>query len=532
MWQSTLLLLLSTRLISAQSSDLEVCQQDPDVLTAQFPTQYIDIPVDHFKNDSRYGPHSNATFKNRWWYNDKYYTPGGPVIVLNAGESNGVYELSLLDVGQPGTLAKATGGIAVVLEHRYYGDSFPVTRANRSEPLTLEDYRFLTVQQALADQAFFARNVRFPGHSDVDLTAANTPYFAIGCSYPGAVTAFERIQYPDVYWGAIASSAVTVPKVDYWEWWDTIRQDSPPACVAPVQKIINVADTILLGENQTQIEQLKHVFDQDPALNNTEFAALLKFDYDPYLRMWVPCRDQSSPQFCDIMGNTTLQFPQLAAQEGEVREIISNGGWANESDTLTASFLNFVGYTTHLVPATSSTQQDSSSTSHVVKRAETNTPQRAFSYSYQMCTELGYFIGAGGPQRPLPIISSLVTLDYLLEQCAQRFDLLTPPLHTDDVSRYGGFNVSYERLMLVGGEKDTWRTVTPLISSPTGSSGTPDEPRFVIEGGAHCWDQLGLRQNETSPGFPPEAVQEAQRLQVETIQRWVEEWKSAKQGQS
>ena len=71
-----------------------------------------------------------------------------------------------------------------------------------------------------------------------------------------------------------------------------------------------------------------------------------------------------------------------------------------------------------------------------------------------------------------------------------------------------------------------------MVSSPKGSSGTEDEPRFVIEGGAHCWDQLGVRPNETIAGFPPEAVRDAHRLQVETIQRWVEEWKTARQDQS
>lgn len=45
-----------------------------------------------------------------------------------------------------------------------------------------QDFRFLSVDQALADQAYFAQNVVFPGHNGTDLTAASTPYFAIGGS--------------------------------------------------------------------------------------------------------------------------------------------------------------------------------------------------------------------------------------------------------------------------------------------------------------------------------------------------------------
>lgn len=167
---------------SSSADGYEVCQVDPDVLTGLYPTQFIDFPVDHFHNESRYAPHSNATFKNRYWYNDKYYAPGGPIIVANSGESAGVYSLNQIDAGLPGRLAKATNGIAVILEHRYYGDSFPVVPADPSSALTLEDYRFLTVEQAMADQAFFAQTVEFQSQKGLNLTASNAPFFAVGCS--------------------------------------------------------------------------------------------------------------------------------------------------------------------------------------------------------------------------------------------------------------------------------------------------------------------------------------------------------------
>ena len=55
----------------------------------------------------------------------RHYTPGTnktvPVIVLDGGETSGEDRLPYLDTGIVDILAEATGGVGVVLEHRYYG---------------------------------------------------------------------------------------------------------------------------------------------------------------------------------------------------------------------------------------------------------------------------------------------------------------------------------------------------------------------------------------------------------------------------
>jgi hypothetical protein len=54
-------------------------------------------------------------------------------------------------------LTQATNGIGVILEHRYYGTSFP------TPDISTENLRFLTTEQALADQAYFSKHIKFPG---------------------------------------------------------------------------------------------------------------------------------------------------------------------------------------------------------------------------------------------------------------------------------------------------------------------------------------------------------------------------------
>ena len=92
-------------------------------------------------------------------------------------------------------MIEATHGIGVVFEHRYYGNSWPTS------DLSTENLRFLTTDQALADEVYFAKNVVFKGLEHLDLTAANVAYIGYGGSYAGAFNAFLRKLYPDVFWG-------------------------------------------------------------------------------------------------------------------------------------------------------------------------------------------------------------------------------------------------------------------------------------------------------------------------------------------
>jgi hypothetical protein len=143
--------------------------------------------------------------------------------------------------------------MGVILEHRYYGKSFPVP------DLTTENLRFLSTEQALAEVDYFARNVKFEGIAE-DLTAPNTPWVVYGGSYAGAQAAFLRVQYPETFWGAIASSGVTVAIYDYWQYFEPIRQFGPPNCIKNTQLLVDMVDKILLGNSTSNIQALKSAF--------------------------------------------------------------------------------------------------------------------------------------------------------------------------------------------------------------------------------------------------------------------------------
>jgi hypothetical protein len=83
----------------------------------EFRAETFTQPLDHFYNST------DATFPQRFWVNSRHYEPrpGAPVIIIDGGETNGEDRLPFLDTGIADILARATGGVGVVLEHRYYG---------------------------------------------------------------------------------------------------------------------------------------------------------------------------------------------------------------------------------------------------------------------------------------------------------------------------------------------------------------------------------------------------------------------------
>ena len=106
---------VKTTPFTVQDSRLDGLLAVSDATAGEFPEQWFAQPLDHFTlRDS-------PTFKQRYWVNKRHYVPGqnAPVIVIDGGEASGEERLPFLDTGIAEILAKATGGIGVVLEHRY-----------------------------------------------------------------------------------------------------------------------------------------------------------------------------------------------------------------------------------------------------------------------------------------------------------------------------------------------------------------------------------------------------------------------------
>ncbi|CAK7266654.1 hypothetical protein SEPCBS57363_002199 [Sporothrix epigloea] len=514
-----------------------------------YPAYNLSVPVDHFHNDSLYAPHTNETFSLRYWFDAQYYRPGGPVILLAAGETSGENRLPFLQKGIAAQMAQATNGIAVVLEHRYYGASFPF------DNLSTDSLRFLRTEQALADTAYFATHVTFPGLDSADTRpSTGAPWILYGGSYAGAFAAFARILYPEVFWGAISSSGVTVAVYDYWEYYEAQRLFAPQMCVQRTQELIHAADQILLAarddkraggtqNGQTaqkplvnddpaeRVAQLKHAFGLGNLTHDDDFAAVLSNAMGGWQATnWDPT--QTSPQFDWYCGNVTadtLLYPDLAAARTTVRSLLEATSYGDPDvvAVLEEPMLNYIGWirTTHQCKDPAKSQDDCFSNHNATFYRQDDIAQHWRSWPYQFCTQWGYLAtGSGVPSDRLPLVSRLLDLDYLSIICREAFNVTDLP-DIASVNKFGNFDIHYPRLAIVDGEADPWRAATPhALGHNAGRPSTTDEPFLLIPGAVHRWDENGLYENETTIDLPPQSIRDVQANEVSFVTQWVEDW--------
>lgn len=515
---------------------------DPSLL---YPAYNLLVPVDHFHNDSLYEPHvclvpippppppphtdaqqTNDTFNLRYWFDASHYQQGGPVIVLQSGETSGVGRLPFLQKGIISILAQATGGLGVILEHRYYGTSFPV--ADLSTP----NLRFLTTDQALADMAYFAQNVVFEGLG-LDLTAPNVPYIAYGGSYAGAFVAFLRKLYPDVYWGAISSSGVTEAIYDYWEYYTAAQLYAPGDCATTTQTLTHVVDNILITHNGTEyVQRLKDVFGLGNVTRDNDFANALSGGISQLQGTnWDPAVNSTNfGTYCDTISSDQLLHNATVSKTSEVVELLKVAGYGNDTARLTNRMLNYIGYINKTVVSECDKKetQDECLTSYnssFYQQDDISQTWRAWPYQY--CFEWGYLqTGSGVPAGQLPLVSRLLDLEYQSVICREAFNITTPS-QVDRINQWGGFNISYPRLAIVDGEHDPWRQASPHAIGLPDRVSTTSEPFILIDDAVHHWDENGLFPNQTTADLPPAPVRDAQHQEVVFVQAWIEEWKQS-----
>lgn len=442
--------------------------------------------------------------------------------MLQSGETSGVGRLPFLQKGIVSILSRATGGLGVILEHRYYGTSFPV------DDLSTENLRFLTTDQALADMAYFAQHVVFKGLEDLDLTASNVPYIAYGGSYAGAFVAFLRKLYPDIYWGAISSSGVTEAIYDYWEYYTAAQLYAPGDCATTTQKLTNVIDNILVGQKGTDyVQRLKDVFGLGNITRDDDFANSLTGGIAQLQGTnWDPAVNSTEfGTYCDTISSDKILYNNTVFKTSEVNELLQVAGYGD--GTLTNRMLNYIGYVNDtVVSQCNDASQDECFTTYKPSfYQQDNITQTWRSWSYQYCFEWGYLqTGSGVPPDELPLISRLLNVEYMSVICKEAFNITTPS-QVDRINQWGGFNISYPRLAIVDGEHDPWRAATPHAIGLPDRVSTTSEPFILIDDAVHHWDENGLFPNETTKDLPPTPVKDAQQQEVAFVQAWVSEWK-------
>ncbi|KAI9056848.1 peptidase S28 [Trametes sanguinea] len=445
-------------------------------------TYYFDQLIDH-ENPSL------GTFKQRYWFNYQYYQPGGPVILMNAGEGDASPLVPYLvpELGIPGVLAKEFNGVAVLLEHRFFGLSSPYP------DLSVKSYRVHTIQQAIDDHEYFVKNVKLAMPGGDQLGPDKAPWILMGGSYPGALTSFTMQNKPGLFYAGWASSAVVQAIADYWRYFEPIVQYMPQNCSTDMQAVIAYVDETIVSGDASKIKALKETF----GLGVTEFIG-------DWQGSGMVMGDGAFQEFCDVL-ETDPNGKPAGPQGMGLQHALS--AWGQYSKAVVNSTCPSGD-----VEACFGTYDPQSATyTNII------VPNDTRSWQWMICTAFGFWQN-GAPQGKPTIVSRLLDNAYYQLYFPEAFS--SPPVNIltalDVNKQYDGWNVTTERLIFVNGRRDPWREATVAADGST-SKGWDLQPH-LLEDGFHCNDLLV----EESANPVTEA---AQKQAIGYLRTWLADWK-------
>ncbi|KAL4155574.1 hypothetical protein PRNP1_007682 [Phytophthora ramorum] len=358
--------------------------------------------VDHWASDS------NATFQQRYYQVDKFWkAPNGPVILYIGGEG----ALEQAPAGFVHVIAQKFGAKILALEHRFYGKSIP------NGDLSTTNYRYLTVQQALADLKHFKESYQ----KQLGAEDANQ-WIAIGGSYPGALSAWFRVAYPDTTVASLSSSGVVQPVYKFHQFDEQVALAAGPSCADVLRMTTAAFEKEIASGNATTVKGM--------------FGA----------------KDLADADFFYMIADAAA----MAVQYGHKDIVcVSMVGAFERNDSLVDSFASF---TIDMYGASFGSEcfYDTKCLAHDSARWGDGR-----SWRWQKCSQLAYFQVA---PKEKSLRAAMVDLDYHLKQCSLVFgDVVHPSEGVEEITKlYGGDHPDGHKIFFSNGGDDPWQRASVL----------------------------------------------------------------------
>ncbi|XP_056420864.1 putative serine protease K12H4.7 isoform X1 [Hyla sarda] len=423
--------------------------------------------LDHFDGaDTR-------VWQQRYFMNDSFTQSGGPVFLMIGGE--GAANPAWMTQGTWMMYAEKMGALCLLLEHRFYGKSHP------TKDMSVENLRYLSSQQALADLAHFQTVMT------EKLGLGNRKWIVFGGSYPGCLAAWYRIKYPHLAHAAVASSAPVKAVLNFSEYLEVV-QDSLSRNHSGCPETIKIAfDTLLelLDYKENYIKITKDFYLCELLVISSEMDRAFLLDTISEYIMDIVQYNNDNREFegvkggnktiqvvCDIMSNESIGSPYDRYAE-VIRSILK----AREEKCIEASYHQFL--------------QDMSDI-----RWEGSASSGGRQWMYQTCTEFGYFQSSDSISQPF----SGFPLSYHVQQCTDVYGKgFTLPVVNGAVEQtnenYGGLNVQSSRIIFPNGLIDPWHALGIKMNLSS------DLIAFPMQDAAHCADMYPSRPEEP-PALP------------------------------
>jgi Serine carboxypeptidase S28 len=500
----------------------------------QIKPETIELPLDHYDL-------SKGTFQNRYWVWDKWYKPGAPVFLFDAGEGNAEPgSLRWLQSSQSAfaELVKKFNGIGMVWEHRYYGASTPVAM---NEKTTASSLQYLTSQQALADVSAFAWNFTRKNFPDTDFTPAGSPWVFVGGSYPGMRAAFMRNEYPGTIFASWASSAPVEASIDmsfYFEpVWQGMNRYGWGNCTQDIRAAVRAMDDTMEDDDAAVALKEKFLGKGAGSNSNAAFADALSSIFGQWQSYAVDGDDGNLRQFCDWISTDPTTGATSPAQGWAVTKGVQYvvDRWA--SWPLFLSLINSGFNANCQGPPGIQKNTTRLAMSIECDLAKPTSLPDSVGWMWQYCTQWGFFQSANvGPHQ---LISKYNSLSHQKDVCHIQFPdgiesgFLPDWPNAQQTNRdLGGWDIRPSNTYWTGSEFDPWRTLSPLSDMPFSNKvaannkspqcvalGAEKESEYLfsylVPNAEHCYD-LHMEVPWTAP---------ARTLFHDTLKEWLSCWK-------
>uniref|UniRef100_A0A672NEF7 Putative serine protease K12H4.7 n=1 Tax=Sinocyclocheilus grahami TaxID=75366 RepID=A0A672NEF7_SINGR len=407
----------------AARSHRYAAQLESATAAAEEEAQWFIQRLDHFNGAEA------RVWKQRYFVNDTFYRPGGPVFLMIGGE--GPANPAWMQYGTWLLYAQKLGALCLLLEHRFYGKSHP-----RDPPKERKKER-------KKERVSLTRPFRF----------MNTRWCYKPWSRLNQERNLHRSKYLEVVWRSLAAENPECPLVVKKASDTLVERLNDPKTYDNITK-----DFRLCSKLQIQSKMDSAYLLESLAGN---FMDVVQYNEDNRAFEGVVGTNITIKVLCSVMLDSSLGEPY--DRYAAVARLMQN--------TFSQACIN-TQYKSYI--------QDMSNTSWSGPEAGGGR-----QWVYQTCTEFGFYQSTDSPNQPF----SGFPLHYHLQQCADIYNLSTS---LDDAiqqtnEEYGGYDIRTTRIVFPNGSIDPWHAlgVTRDITS--------DLLAVFIKGTAHCANMYPAR---------------------------------------
>ncbi|KAI5852730.1 serine peptidase, family S28 [Morchella snyderi] len=494
--------------------------------------QTVTLHLDHFGNNT-------ATFNNRYWVLEEFYKSGGPIFLIDVGESNALFAVDYYlksNITPIRDLARKFNAMVILWEHRYYGKSTPYNITNSTTP---EQMQYLTTAQALADLPEFAHTFERPNWPLVPLTPDHTPWVIFGGSYSGMRAAFARAKYPTTFLAAYASSAPVQARIDMSVYFEQIARGIVESgfenCTKDMRAAVQQIDKQL--RLPATAAELKRMFlgKGSEGVGNGGFGytlSLVLYNWQAWGMESCCGNEWGLRNFCDYMET-----------DPETNVTVGVQGWAKEKGVQWvidrwAQWPKFIGmvnkYMGKNCEGYHGTGNDKTINCDKFDAARTNS--ESISWAWTICSEWGFIQSVNlGPNQ---IVSRYLSQKYGQDLCYHYFPtgvssgFLPEKPQVEKVNEeFGGWDMTPSNTFFTGGKYDPWTPLSVLssekwapqhvISHDIPTCGVPTSENkifgYLMKNTVHSFDIFGGKKQRHFP-----EVKDALNIFSTALKEWLE----------